>query len=195
MATRHEMRRAPNRQRGSTLVISLMVLILLMLVTVGSMLSSDTQFRLAGNLQFQNEALTQVENTLASAEAELAAPAAPPAGWDISRDELRFGVDNSGNALSTKYYARRAVSTAPTAPDSLTDYWTNSNSIEVATGQRYRAEWLGRNKTLTGEDTSIGSRTIGPCLKVNTYRVSSRVEGNRGASKTAESIYSVLSCS
>lgn len=58
----------PNRQRGITLLVALITLIVLMLLGIGAMTASNTMFKLAGNLQFENEAKNRAETALVNAE-------------------------------------------------------------------------------------------------------------------------------
>lgn len=44
------------RQQGATLVMALLVLVLIMLLGIAALGTSDTQFKLASNLQFDNNA-------------------------------------------------------------------------------------------------------------------------------------------
>src|SRR3989338_3283896 len=56
------------RQRGSTLIMSLIVLVVLMMIGVATMVVSGTQSSLSGNLQFQDVSMNRVEVAVASAE-------------------------------------------------------------------------------------------------------------------------------
>ena len=55
-------------QRGASLAVALVVITVLMLSGVAAFYSSGTQFRLAGNLQYQNAALNQTETAVAATE-------------------------------------------------------------------------------------------------------------------------------
>lgn len=56
------------RQSGATLVIALIVLIVLMILGVGAVMTANSQFKMAGNLQFENQAKNNAENQLVIAE-------------------------------------------------------------------------------------------------------------------------------
>lgn len=64
------------KQSGSALVISLIILIILMLLGITAMNISDTQYKLAGNLQFENMAINNAETAVNAAEQWLEANAA-----------------------------------------------------------------------------------------------------------------------
>lgn len=56
------------KQRGSALIISLIMLVILMLLGVMAMNAADTSYRLAGNVQFQAQALNDAEKKLVTME-------------------------------------------------------------------------------------------------------------------------------
>lgn len=56
------------RQSGASLVISLIVLVVLMILGVGAVMTANSQFKMAGNLQFETQAKNNAENALAVAE-------------------------------------------------------------------------------------------------------------------------------
>jgi len=56
------------RQSGATLVIALIILIVLMILGVGAVMTANSQLKMAGNLQFENQAKNNAENQLATAE-------------------------------------------------------------------------------------------------------------------------------
>lgn len=60
-----------HRQSGATLVIALIILIVLMILGVGAVMTANSQLKMAGNLQFENQAKNAAENQLAIAEAWL----------------------------------------------------------------------------------------------------------------------------
>ena len=60
--------RMPARQRGATLVIALLVLVLIMMIGITAISTSDTQYKLAGNLQFEDSALNNAEAAVTAAE-------------------------------------------------------------------------------------------------------------------------------
>lgn len=64
------------KQSGSALIISMIILIILMLLGITAMSISDTQYKLAGNLQFENMALNNAEASVVAAEQWLEAHAA-----------------------------------------------------------------------------------------------------------------------
>jgi type IV pilus assembly protein PilX len=170
-------------QSGSTLVISLIVLIILMLLGVTAMMTSDTQYKLAGNLQFENAAINNAETAINTAEIWLAGTTG--------------GVANFRDAGFTTYDGAASPQLYPTgaAPDPLTMTWSDSNSIQVgSTNQRYFIELMSTNNRLVGSSQAVGGRSSSGCNQVNTYRITARGTSARGATKFIQSYYSVLSC-
>ncbi len=61
-----------SRQRGATLVVALLILVLIMMIGITAVSTSDTQYKLAGNLQFEDSALNNAEAAVTAAEIWLA---------------------------------------------------------------------------------------------------------------------------
>ena len=174
----------PIKQSGSALVISMIILIMLMLLGVTAVTTSNTQFQMAGNLQFQNVSLNNAEAAISNAEI-----------W------LSNGT-NFDNTGFTTYDQLNTPQLYPTgsAVDPLTTSWDNYDSVQVndpVTGspnpnQRYFIEQLSTSSVLIGSSTSTGGRQSSACNKVNTYRITARGASARGATKYVVSYYSVL---
>lgn len=175
-------------ERGSALIISMIILIILMLLGVTAMTTSDTQFKLAGNLQFEDSALNNAETAIAAAEAVMA-------------DGVSYqhpGLITARDAANTPQYYPIGAMAAIAAPnnDPLTMTWSNSNSIRVAgnDNQRYYIEAMSLNERLVGSTQCVGCRISSGCNQVNTYRITARGASMRGATKFIQSFFSVLSC-
>jgi hypothetical protein len=74
--------------------------------------------------------------------------------------------------------------------------WTDNNkSLSVAGNtQRYVIEKLSQGNRLAGSDVGVGGRASAGCNLVNTYLITGRGTGGRGAVKFVQSYFSVLSC-
>jgi len=170
-------------ERGSTLVISLIILIVLMLLGVTAMTTSNTQYKLAGNLQFENNAMNTAETALSAGEA-----------WIAGSTGGNRNIDDDGftayDATSPQLYPAGA------APDSLTLTWDDSNSIKVDDNdsQRYFIELMSTDSRLSGSSQAVGGRQSTACNQVNTYRITVRGASARGATRFIQSYYSVLNC-
>ncbi|MCR4304225.1 MAG: PilX N-terminal domain-containing pilus assembly protein [Gallionella sp.] len=154
-------------ERGSTLVISLIILIVLMLLGVMAMNTSDTQYKLAGNLQFEDVAMNNAEQAVNAAERWLEASAA---------------------------LAPSAASAVNINPMTMT--WTDSDippSTMVNDKQRYI---IGHVSTSRMPSAAVGLVCPDPtglqnfnC--VHTYLITARGLGGRGATKFVQEYFSV----
>lgn len=177
------------RQTGSTLVISLVILIILMLLGVTSMTTSNTQYKLAGNLQFEDSAMNNAEAAASAAETVLAngAVALLDPGFTTAY------VGANGPVTPGLYPASSGI-------DPLSLDWTgnggngNGYSVQTSGGQNYIIELMSTNNRLVGSSQVISDRSSSGCNQVNTYRITGRGTSARGATRFVQSYYSVLSC-
>ena len=177
------------KQAGSSLIISLIILILLMLLGVTAMKTSDTQFQLTGNLQFEDSAMNNAETAVNAAETSLSNGA--------------IAILDPG--FTTAYVGANGPVTPGLYPissgiDPLTLDWTgvggngNNYSVQVLGSQNYVVELMSVNSRLLGSNQTIGGPASSGCNQVNTYRITGRGTSARGAIKFVQSFYSVLSC-
>jgi Tfp pilus assembly protein PilX len=178
---RHPGFRSPARQRGATLVIAMLILVLIMMIGVTAVSTSNTQYKLAGNLQFENAAMNNAEAAVAAGENWLAT--------------------NSGHAGFTTYSAQATpqlhplASTATVATSPLTATWSDSNSLGANGGsQRYVIQLMSTNNLLQGSSAAVGRQGMSVCNKVNTFLITGRGTSVRGAVKFVQSYFSVFSC-
>jgi type IV pilus assembly protein PilX len=166
-----------HRSRGAALVTSLIVLGVLMLMGVSAFILSKTQFKLAGNVQFQTLALTDAENAMTEAE--------------------RWVSLNSSNDGFTTAGTTKGIYPKGAAPDPLKSAWDDANSVAVDTdgNQRYRIELYIDNRVLPTASVanlcSSGYSSPGPCPAVNVYRITTRGASRLGAAKIVQSLYAV----
>lgn len=171
--------RFPSRQKGATLVIALLILVLIMMIGITAVSTSNTQYKLAGNLQFEDAAMNNAEAAVSTAE-----------NW------LATGT-NYANAGFTTYDTTATPQLLPigTSFSPLSMTWSNSNSVSVGSdAQRYLVKQMSTNNILSGSSAAVGSRGMSVCNKVNTYLITGRGTSARGASKVVQSYYSVVSC-
>jgi Tfp pilus assembly protein PilX len=172
-------------QHGASLIVALIIITILMLTGIAAFYTSETQFRLAGNLQYQNSAFNQAETAVATAES-----------WISGGTNFQStGFTTYDNTITPYLYPINYLTSHNIDP--LTMSWNNTNSLEVNTvnnQQRYIIELLAKNKRLMGSDISIGGRTSTGCNQVNLYRITAYGTSSRGAVKIVQSDYSVRSC-
>lgn len=170
----------PTHQSGASLVVALVMLVALMLLGLMAINLSDTQFKLAGNIQYQNNALNQAETALTRAHVWLTA----------GTNYKSTGFDTYDSGSTPELYP--SISTV----DPLAMTWSDGNSrkVDTAGAQRYIIQLLGRDKKLLGTAVTIGGRASVGCSKADLFRITTRGEGGRGAIRYVQEIYSVLSC-
>lgn len=167
--------RTMRNQAGSSLAVSMIMLVVLMAMGVGAMVVSNTQFRMATNLQFQNLALSNAESALAQAE-----------NWIATN----FEHANLQTRVSGGLYPNGVA-----VPDANSVEWDDSNSVAVDLfgTQRYRIEVLGnqRNQAKASFKVCDPYKSPVPCSFVNLYRITARGTSARGAAKIVQSVYAV----
>jgi Tfp pilus assembly protein PilX len=153
----------------------MIMLIVLMLMGVAGVVVSNTQFRMAGNLQFQNIAQNNSESALAQAEIWLSTNTTNPAF--LARTVPYLYSTENGFA----------------APDPLITTWDDTNSVVAAgdTKQRYRIDMLTSNQTLasSGISSCLAYGGAGACPNVRVFRVTTRGTSTRGSAKLVETIF------
>jgi Tfp pilus assembly protein PilX len=185
--TRRKPAPAAARQRGATLVIALLVLVLIMMVGITAVSTSNTQLRLAGNLQFEDAALNNAESAVTAAEQ-----------WLSTGTNFRnagFTTFNAGASPQLKPVNYVAGLAAP-SNSPLTMAWADTNSLAVGgnAAQRYYIELMSRNNRLLGSSQVVGGRSSSGCNQVDTFLITARGISARSATKFVQSYYSVLSC-
>ncbi len=172
-----------NSQRGMTLLVALITLIVLMLLGVGAMVASNTMFKLAGNLQFENEAKNRAESTLTVAENILM--------YQGLASNSAFTTPNTGN--TGPYFD--STSTVPLNP--LTSWPSNASSVS-ATGGQFIIQMITTGQT-AGKVSPLGQASGSTCMNCGTpplvaynlFRVTARGQSGRGATRFVESIVQI----
>jgi type IV pilus assembly protein PilX len=178
----------PARQGGATLVIALLILVLIMMIGITAVSTSNTQYKLAGNLQFEDGAMNNAEAAVSAAENWLitSTSAVPPVPHYLDGGFTTAGV-TTGLLPVTPVVSNATL---------LSMTWTDSNSQVVAgnSAQRYIIQLMATNSLLTGSSAVVGRQGAAVCNKVNNYLITGRGTSHRGATKFVQSFYSVLSC-
>jgi Tfp pilus assembly protein PilX len=169
-----------DRQKGVTLVIAMVMLIVLMLLGISAMTASGLMSRLAGNLQFQNEAKYRAENALVAGESL-----------------LLTGTNSQNNAFSTPGSATAALPFYdPTAVLSPLSSWpAASYSVDAAGTQQYIIQLISSipSPPAGQQITSMGGGggPVTPTTNYYLFRVTAKGTSVRGATRLVESIVQV----
>ncbi len=163
-------------QQGASLMVTLVMLAVLMVAGVTAYVASNTQFRMAANLQFQNIALNSAESALAAAET-----------WVIANhDHTAFTV-----AGTAGLYPPGA------APDALNMTWDDTNSVkaDLLGSQRYMIERIFDIAEVAhgGESSAACLDYSAPasCTLVRLFRLTSRGTSILGTTKIVQSVFTV----
>lgn len=161
-------------QKGAVLITGLIILGVLLVLAASAVMVSNTQVRIAGNMQQQNTAMTGAESAIATAE-----------NW------LNTNYDHAGFTSG----GQPGLYPAGTPVDALTMTWNDTTSIKLdAEGnQRYVIELYMPARTPPTSSVAQCNTygMVAPCPKVNLYRISSRGVSNLGTAKIVQSMYAV----
>ena len=168
------------RQRGASLIVTLVMLGVITFLGISAFVASSSQFRMAANLQFQNVATHNAESALAQAETWIAT--AP------NSDDSGFTTRVSGG-----------VYPVGTAPDPLATgtVWDNTTSVKVDLlgTERYFIEKIFIDpRKLPANSLSpaaCGYGSNAPCPSVNLFRITARGTSILGTVKIVQSVFAV----
>ena len=171
------------RERGISLVTTLVMLLAVMVLGLSAITISKSQFMLAGNLQFQSGALNEAEAAATAAEQWLSS------GTNYLNAGFTTYNTSAGYLYPIGYMTANSI-------DPMTMTWNTTNSVQVGsiTTQRYLIEFIAKDKTLIPTGLAVGGRPSSGCNKTNVYRIIAQGGSARGSSRMVQSIYSVLSC-
>jgi type IV pilus assembly protein PilX len=154
-------------QKGSILVVSLMILVVLTMIGVSSMSTTSLQERMAGNFRDRQIAFQAAEYTLAYAE-------------EYARNNINSAsIFNNTNGLYDTYEG-------PTNLSAFADsWWTGTNSIvlpttidQVRTQPRYIIEYRGDIGEEEGTSINVGGYGVSTGGgKITNFRVTVRATG------------------
>jgi Tfp pilus assembly protein PilX len=170
---------AARRQRGASLYVVIVMLATMGLMTLTAFYMSRNQYRLVGNIQYQEQAFNQTEAVVAQGE-----------NW-LNVDSNAASVDFiTYNADAQGLYPIGQIGTL--GLNLKTMIWSNSNSIESGAG-RYVVTQIARDMPLAGSTLVIG-QALSTCNSVNLFQVTGRSNPVHGASRTIETTYGTAGC-
>jgi type IV pilus assembly protein PilX len=172
----------PNRQRGATLAVALMFLVVLTLLSVSSVRTATMQERMAGNSRDRNLAFQAAESALRAAEVYLRDQVVDTANFN---DDPEAGTAGANAGLFQKL---EPDSTYTTREPGKAAYWRSifnwtvhsrqydSNISNTLERPRYAIEWLGNIPTacVSGNSNCTGGNDV--------FRITARGVGLSGNS-------------
>ena len=162
-----------NRQKGVSILVALVMLLVLTLIGVSSMNSSIVELKMANSMQQQGIALNRAEELLRVGETNIDTIITDPTAYDfaVAGDGYYIVADN----IDVRDIDWPTQGLVAIKPDANVD-------------DTYVVEYLGA-KPIPGESVKIATdgRIIGGA--VHTFRITTRSVAGRGAVRLVQSIY------
>jgi type IV pilus assembly protein PilX len=165
----------PRSQRGVSLIVALVMLIVLTLIGVSSMNTAIVELKMAGSSQQQGVALNRANELLSVGENNVEAIVTDTAAFDFTTDGDGYYVTADDiDVFDLDWEAQGLTSIAG----------TNA-------GESYVIEYQGA-KPIPGESVKVGTdgRIIGGA--VHTFRITSRSATGKSALRLVQSLYVTL---
>ena len=166
--------RFPSSQKGTALIIALVMLLIMTLLAISAMGISNLQLLMAGNAQQQTEALARSENALFAGQNYLGNNIQPPAS------------PNPTDAAAVNGYVIFDVGTGVLDVKDPS-FWSYSANYRTTadTREQYTIEYIANRPAPGGQ--SLGLNAM-PAPTRNIYRVSARGSSQKGAVRTLQAI-------
>jgi Tfp pilus assembly protein PilX len=156
--------------------MAMVVLVLIMMLGIAAVNTSNTQFKITANLQMEDTAFNNAEIAVSSAE-----------NWLLTGSNY-----SNADFFTTQVTAGIMQPTESNSPLSMA--WTDADSVPVNSSARYTIQLLSVNSVTSGSSAAIGKQLVGGCSKVNTYLITGYGTSARGAKKFIQSYYARSSC-
>lgn len=162
----------PSSQKGISILVALVMLLVLTLIGVSSMNTAIVELKMAGSMQQQGIALNRAEELLRVGELDVDAIIANPAAFD-------FAAAGDGYYVNADAIDVRQIDWV--AQGLIATQGANANDI-------YVTEYLGA-KPIPGESVKVAAdgRIIGGA--VHTFRITTRSATGKNAVRLVQSIY------
>jgi type IV pilus assembly protein PilX len=162
----------PARQRGVSLVVALVMLVVLTLIGVSSMNTAIVELKMAGSAQQQSIALNRADELLSVGEDDV---------LDIVLDPAAFNFNTAGDGYYLKEDAVNVYDVDWAAQGLSSIEGTTSDDV-------YIIEYMGA-EPIPGESQKIATdgRIIGGA--VHSFRITSRSATGKNALRLVQSIY------
>jgi Tfp pilus assembly protein PilX len=162
----------PDRQKGVSILVALIMLLVLTLIGVSSMKTAIVELRMAGSMQQQGIALNRAEELLQVSEADIDAIVADPDAYDFSLPGDGYYVNADAVDVHQIDWVAQGLTATP---------GTHTNDF-------YVTEYLGRRAVPGGteKEGEDGGITGG---FVYTFRLTTRSATGKNAVRLVQSIY------
>ena len=171
---------AISRQRGASLVVSLIMLVLLTLLGVSALTVSNTQSRLASNIVLQTRAAQDADSALAQAEDLLTV-------GKIDTETLH-GFDGTQAGLAKHVDDGPKVLLDPLADST----WGDATAKKLSDTQRYVIEvYASGVKPVGNSEVPCNYGEAAMCADLNVFRVTARGTAPGGATRFVQSVFAL----
>lgn len=162
----------PSSQKGISVLVALVMLLVLTLIGVSSMNTAIVELKMAGSMQQQGVALNRAEELLRVGEQDVEAIVTNPAAFDFAAAGDGYYVSADAIDVHQIDWAAQGLTATPGA---------NAGDI-------YVTEYLGA-KPIPGESVKVAAdgRIIGGA--VHTFRITTRSATGKNAVRLVQSIY------
>ncbi len=174
MSCRHtNLKLGQNRQKGVSILVALVMLLVLTLIGVSSMNSSIVELKMATSMQQQGIALNRAEEMLRVGETNIDTIITNPAAYDFAAAGDAYYI--TADAIDVYQIDWPTQGLVSIKPDANVD-------------DTYVIEYLG-TKPIPGESVKIApdGRIIGGA--VHTFRITTRSVAGKGAIRLVQSMY------
>lgn len=160
-----------HRQHGAALVVSLVVLVLVTLIGVASMQTSNMEVVMATNSQARTTALADAENALVDGETDITTnyPGTPLFDWSADTSDGLYTIGDLAGATLT-----------------VVDWSTVAGTETAPSGGQYTTEYLGPFTT-AGASLTMGAG--GAVDKRYVYRITGRGVFGDGGTRFVQSVF------
>lgn len=179
-----------DRQVGAVLVTSLFILVILTLLAISTMTTSNFELIMATNTQAQTAALANAETAVNEGEIVIITEYQ---GGMFNPDNANpvDPTDTANNASGIYAYDEGAGSTPGFLDPTDPTFWAGTKYATGPSGYNYVIEFLGERKT-TGAGGSLG---VGAGQQDETkyyYRLTGQGTGGRGAERFVQTLFVTL---
>ncbi len=161
----------PNKQRGVSLLVAIVILVILTLIGVSSMDTAVMELRMAGSLQQQGLARNRADEVLYVGEQNIKTITETAGMFDFTADDGYYEEDDSINVYALD--------------------WDDSGLKSIdgpVANSAYVVEYMGP-QDVVGESISEGGEVVVTGGQVYSFRFTSRSMASKNAVRLVQSVY------